>query len=255
MSNTRVVAGVDGSQAAESAISWAATEAASLQAPLHLVHAFVWPVSRAAADQIAGTALELAHKFEPDLAVDATVRDGFPLSVLAEESHAADLLVIGGRSGRPALRVLVGATGVGLAAYAHCPVVVVPPQQPDRVGNYVVIGYDGSPLSVAAFRLGREFARRHDLTVRVVCVQQHGPNHDDVPADQLSSLTHLVPDGPPVEIAEVLGHPAEQLVRLSADAQLVVVGSRGRGGFTDLLLGSVSQAVLHQADCPVAIVH
>ena len=88
-----------------------------------------------------------------------------------------------------------------------------------------------------------------------MCVQQGGSDHEDVPADQLSSLTHLAPEGPPVEIAQVVGHPAEQLIRLSADAQLVVIGSRGRGGFTDLLLGSVSQAVLHQADCPVAIIH
>jgi nucleotide-binding universal stress UspA family protein len=255
MTNTRVVAGVDGSEAAESAIGWAATEAASLSAPLHLVHASVWPLSRATAAQIAGRAVELAHKFEPDVAVDSTVMDGFPLPVLAEESRAAALLVVGGRSAGPVLGVLVGATGIGLAAYSRCPVVIVQPRQPQRAGNYVVIGYDGSPPSVAAFRFGREYARRHDLTVRVVCVQHHDSVHQDVPADQLSSLTHLVPDGPPVEITQVVGHPAEQLLRLSADAQLVVIGSRGRGGFTDLLLGSVSQTVLHHADCPVAIIH
>lgn len=255
MSNPSVLAGVDGSEAAESAVAWAATEAASLRAPLHLIHASVWPLSRETADQIAERALELAHKFEPDLAVASTVTDGFPLPVLAEESRTADLLVIGGRSTGPVLGVLVGATGVGLAAHAHCPVVVVQPRQPDRAGNYVVVGYDGSPPSVAAFRFAREFARRHGLTMRVVCVQQGGSGTEDVPADQLSSLTHLVPAGPPVEIAQVVGHPAEQLIRLSADAQLVVIGSRGRGGFADLLLGSVSQAVLHQADCPVAIIH
>ncbi|WP_165956565.1 universal stress protein [Kribbella antibiotica] len=269
MSKTRIVVGVDGSEQAESAIGWAAAEAASTGGSLHLIHAFVWPQFRvplgpsafapglrAAADQIAETALELAHKLQPDLTAASSVVDGFPLPVLADESHEADLLVIGSREVGSVLSVLVGSTGVGLAAYARCPVVIVRSEQPDLVGNYVVIGYDGSPPSVAAFRFGREYARRHGLTVRVVSVQRPGAaEHEAVPADQLAALTHLVPDGPPVEITQVVGHPAEQLLRLSADAQLVVVGSRGHGGFTGLLLGSVSQAVLHHADCPVCIVH
>ncbi|NEA37601.1 universal stress protein [Streptomyces sp. SID13031] len=268
MSKTRIVVGVDGSEPAESAVGWAAAEAVSTRASLQLVHAFVWPRFRvppgpsamatglrAAAHQIADTALELAHKLEPDLTAESSVMDGFALPVLTEQSRAADLLVIGSREVSPLRSVLVGSTGVGLAAYSHCPVVIVPPQQLEEAGNYVVIGYDGLPPSVAAFRYGREYARRHGLVVRVVSVQQPGSEHEAVPADQLAALTHLVPDGPPVEISHVIGHPAEQLLRLSADAQLLLVGSHGHGGYADLRLGSVSQTVLHHAACPVCIVH
>jgi nucleotide-binding universal stress UspA family protein len=122
----------------------------------------------------------------------------------------------------------------------------------DKAEGCVVIGYDGSPPSVAAFRFGREYAQKHGLVVRVVSVERPDSSaHEAVPADQLAALTQLVPDGPPVEISQVVGHPAEELLRLSAGAQLIVVGSGGNGGSP---LGSVSLAVLHHATGPVCIV-
>ncbi|NEA32379.1 universal stress protein [Streptomyces sp. SID13031] len=262
-----VVAGVDGSEASDTALGWAAAEAASRQVPLHLVHAFVWPLFgvplgpsplapglRAGAQQIADTATELAHKLEPDVTVETTVVDGLAFPVLGEQSRDAGLVVVGSRGIGPALSILVGSTGVDLAAYAHCPVVVVRPERDAPAGSTVVIGYDGSPASTAAFHFGRNYARRHGLSIRLVTVRSPGCSHHVELSSELVSPADRVPDEPPITIDRVVGHPAEQLLRLSADAQLVVVGSRGRGGFTGLLLGSVSQAVLHHSDCPVAVV-
>jgi nucleotide-binding universal stress UspA family protein len=262
-----VVAGIDGSEASDAALGWAAAEAASRDVPLHLVHAFVWPLFRvplgpspftpglrAGAQQIADTATELAHKLEPDVTVETTVVDGFAFPVLGEQSREAGLVVVGSRGIGPALSILAGSTGVDLAAYAHCPIVIVRPERDTPAGSTVVIGYDGSPASVAAFHFGRDYARRHGLSIRLVTVRSPGPSHHVELSSELVSPATSAPDEPPIEVVRVVGHPAEQLLRLSADAQLVVVGSRGRGGFTGLLLGSVSQAALHHSDCPVAIV-
>lgn len=261
------MAGIDGSEASDAAVGWAAAEALSRRVPLRLVHAFIWPLFgvplgpspyapglRAGAQQIADTATELAHKLEPDVIVETTVVDGLAFPVLGEQSREAGLVVVGSRGLGPALSVLAGSVCVDLAAYAHCPVVVVRPDRDPPAGNTVVVGYDGSPASIAAFHFGRDYARRHRLRIRLITVRSPGTSHHAELSSELVSPAHSAPDELPIEIDRVVGHPAEQLLRLSADARLVVVGSRGRGGFTGLLLGSVSQAVLHHSDCPVAVV-
>ncbi len=265
MHGSRVVVGVDGSAAAQTAVRWAATEAAARGATLRVVHAFVWPSFRvplgpsevapglrAAADQIVGEAAELAAKVEPGVPVEAAVASGFPFPVLSAESRQADLTVLGSRGLGATLSVLVGSTAVDLVAHARGPVVVVRPEQLGESGHRVVVGYDGSPAARHAVAFALEYADRHDLEVLVVTV------HDDdaVPSGLLPVALDPVPGYGHVPLATTLltGHPAEQLVRLSEDARLIVVGSRGRGGFRGLLLGSVSQAVLQHATCPVAVV-
>jgi nucleotide-binding universal stress UspA family protein len=212
------------------------------------------PGLRARAQEIADSATELAHKLEPDLTVETTVVDGLAFPVLGEQSRAADLVVVGSRGMGSALSILAGSVSVDLAAYAHCSIVVVRPHQDTPAGSTVVVGYDGSPASIAAFHFGRDYARRHGLSIRLITVRSPGTSHHAELSSELLSPADSGPDEPPIEIDRVVGHPAEQLLRLSADAQLVVVGSRGRGGFTGLLLGSVSQTVLHHSDCPVVIV-
>ncbi|MFK4084836.1 universal stress protein [Kribbella sp. NPDC020789] len=253
----RVVVGIDGAPDSEGAIRWAAAEASARDVPLRLVHAFVWsefrvplghsdmaPGLRAHAGQIVAEAVEIAEKFAPHVALAGLQVDGFPVPVLLAESHRAELLVIGSRGTGPLTGLLVSSTGLQLAAHAQCPVVVVRPTENALVGDRVVVGYDGSPAAVAAVEFGLDHAARHNLTVRIVAVREDGREAPGLPA-------HF--DARTAEVVEVTGHPAELLLEWSADAQLLVVGSRGHGGFTGLLLGSVSQTMLHHASCPVAV--
>lgn len=268
MTEERVVAGIDGSPAAEAAIRWAAAEAASRGIGLRLVHAFVWsefpgvplgpsseaPGLRAAADQTVQESVKFAQKLEPGVPVAGVREDGFPSPVLIRASMKADLVVIGSRGLGGTLGALIGSTGLDLAAHAHCPVVVVRPDPAGRPGNRVLVGYDGSSASSAALNFGLDYARRHGSEVQVVTAQPLHTDHERVTKLDLESTVLGRPGGQDAELIQIDGNPAEQLLRLSADAQLIVLGSRGRGGFTGMLLGSVSQNVLHHAVCPVAVI-
>lgn len=268
MTKRRVVAGIDGSPAAETAIRWAATEAAARGAELRLVHAFVWPLFhvpvgpsdlapglRAAADKIVRESVEAARKFEPGIAVEGLRADGFPAPVLIGASADADLVVIGSRGLGVTLGALIGSTGLDLTANAHCPVVVIRPgeltaTELDAPPGPVVIGYDGSSPSLKALDFGLEYARRHNLPVRVVAARQLADDATHDPEAELRARD----GGDNAEIVRVTGHPAGEILRLSADASLIVLGARGRGGFAGVRLGSVSQTVLHHATTPVAVI-
>jgi nucleotide-binding universal stress UspA family protein len=114
-------------------------------------------------------------------------------------------------------------------------------------GSRVVIGFDGSPTALAAVEFGMAHARRRGLPARIVMVHDDDGEAQDPPMAIRGYAREA-------ELVEVVGHPSELLLEWSADADLLVVGSRGRGGFSGLLLGSVSQTMLHQAQCPVAVV-
>jgi nucleotide-binding universal stress UspA family protein len=259
----KVVVGINGAADCENAIRWGAAEASARRVGLHLVHAFVWaefrvplgpsdlaPGLRAGADKIVAEALVLAHTFDPGVPITAERVDGFPTPVLLAASRDAELIVIGSRASGRAVSLLVGSTGLELAAHAHCPVVVVRPSEDSLVGSQVVIGYDGSAPADAAVDFGLEYARRHGLVARIVTVLADDEDDDH----DLTAALRAHEDTRTAELIEVTGHPSELLLEWSADAQLVVVGSRGRGGFAGLLLGSVSQTMLHQSPCPVAVI-
>jgi nucleotide-binding universal stress UspA family protein len=262
MSLQRVVVGIDGRQDCENAIRWGAAEAAARGAALHLVHAFVWsefrvplgpseaaPGLRAQADTIVAEAVELARKFEPGVPVVGRSVDGFPAPVLLAESQQADLIVLGSRVAGRLLGLIVSSTGTELSANAQCPVVVVRPTDDSLSGSRVVIGYDGSQPADAAVEFGLRYAWRHGLAARIVAVLAS----EDESRDHLARVREFG-RAADIEVVEVVGHPSELLLEWSADAELLVVGSRGRGGFTGLVLGSVSQTMLHQSPCPVAVI-
>lgn len=139
-------------------------------------------------------------------------------------------------------------------------------------GQVIVVGIDGSEHADAALAWALEEAALRGATVRVVHAWQYLPVTAEPmaalpapPTDELSAAARqTVTDalarvsggsdpGVPVELGVVEGAPAAALLDASEDATLVVVGSRGRGGFTGLLLGSVSQQVTHHARCPVVV--
>jgi nucleotide-binding universal stress UspA family protein len=133
----------------------------------------------------------------------------------------------------------------------------------------VVVGLDGSPQSEAALAFAVEAAVARRVPLRaihawrdsVVPYVVSGPTDWDEVAghqqhmliEQLAGWCEKCPDLP-IEPVLTNDRPARALGQSTGDAQLVVVGSRGRGGLAGMLLGSVSQAMLHHADCPVAVV-
>jgi nucleotide-binding universal stress UspA family protein len=174
---------------------------------------------------------------------------------------------MGGFSG-----LLLGSVGVAVTAHAHCPVVVVRGHLPAQTSLPIWVGVDGSPESDLAAGFAFDEAARRGVPVAAIHAWEPPP------APRRNTVPPLSYDAALIEVAErqlldedlaswrdkypkvavtttvVPGQPGQALVEVSRHAQLVVVGSRGRGGFRGLLLGSVSQQLLHHAACPVAVV-
>lgn len=208
----------------------------------------------------------------PGIAVTTEVLADQPVPRLVAESASAQLVVVGDRGLGGITGLLVGSVAGGLAAHAACPTVVVrgaTPGGPIPESGPVVVGVDGSPLSEAAlgFAFDAATARRTSLvavhTWRDSLVDASvAPliDWDAVEVEAREVLDEWVAGWsakhPDVAVERVVARdrPAHALRERSVGAQLLVVGSRGRGGVTGTLLGSVSRALLHHAACPVAIV-
>jgi len=135
------------------------------------------------------------------------------------------------------------------------------------VRDWIVVGFDGSEHAYAALRWAIDEARRHDAGVRVVHVWSYGiasasPYTGDV-VETLRDAAQLVLDdaakvvdeaGVPYETRLEFGSAAPALVLDAEDAVLLVVGSRSHGGLTGAILGSVANACVHHAPCPVVVV-
>ncbi|KIF04914.1 universal stress protein, partial [Streptomyces sp. RSD-27] len=188
---------------------------------------------------------------------------GSPAAALCRAAQEARMVVLGSRHLRRTAEFLsAGSTVVPVSAQAGCPVVVVGDaehisQQPP----YLVVGVDGSPSAGAALAFAFEEADLRAAALRAVCVGQppaFSP-HDGEAARRalLSEATAGLSDTyPDVRVThEVLtGHPVEELGRAAEHALAVVVGRRGRGGYTGMRLGSVVHGLLHRAHCPVITV-
>lgn len=273
--NDTVIAGVDGSPSSLAAVDVAADEARLRGARLRIVHAFSRPADLdPMIHGVLAGAEQRAHERAPGLEVERTVASGETLTVLRSESRHAVLTVVGGRGRGGFGDLLLGSTVVQLAAHGHGPLMVVrgraAPEGP------VLLAVDGSPAGAAAGRFAFDEAalRGAPLVATHVWNTWNEPTPYEHPADPLNVVVDIdqlrrrhqrrleeavAPwrEARPevtVELRLERGRVRHTLLDASREAQLVVAGARGHGGFTGMLLGSVSQALLYHADCPVTVI-
>ena len=281
-----VVVGVDGSVEALRAVELAARLANERQRTLRVVHAFIWPelgvplgpAPGAPADagfthdaeRILATAVSRARTTAPDVRVEGEVMTGAAVPVLLAEARRAVVTVVGDRGLGGFTGLLVGSVAVALTAHSERPV-VVDRGELERMSD-VLVGVDGSPHSAAAVAFAFEEAsmagagvtallafrfpvsgEAGDMVPLVYSAEDLADEEAVVLAESVAGCRERYPDVP-LRTLVVRDRPARALVHASERARLVVVGCRGLGGFTGLLLGSVTHAVLHHASCPVAVV-
>jgi len=285
-----VLVGYDGSDQARAAVDWAAAEAASRGTGLALMSAFVPPTTGAAfgygaflspdamEDIVDRARAALAREGEeiarlyPGLDVTSDVMVASPSSALVEASDDACLTVVGSRGLGGFRGLVLGSVGIQVATHAHSPVVVVR-RPPDPDARVVVVGIDGSPLSLKALAFAFDIAGRRGWGLRLVHaweipsydvlaapsgpppleIDSYAEVEDRVNAEALAGFPDSDPDVA-VEEVTVRGPATRAILDNCDDAALVVLGSHGRGEFLGALLGSVSQGVLHRADVPIAVV-
>ncbi|MEU8264517.1 universal stress protein [Micromonospora sp. NPDC048999] len=284
MSSDEILVGYDGSADATVALNWALDEADRSGRPVRLAYVFEWltvagwvgpgvaagavpdDTARRQVEELVRSAAAKAAADRPGRTVHGEVYDGPPAMVLQERSAQAGMLVLGSRGHGGFGGLLAGSTAVSVTAHAHCPVVVVREGQTAASGP-VAVGVDGSESSLLALGFAVERAAQWDVPVRVL--RAWGPPGDRwVPGfdaqeaaateraaveQELAQWRKTFPDVP-VELRVTPANPAALLVEASREARLVVVGSRGRGGLRGMLLGSVSQQLIHHSRCPVAVV-
>jgi nucleotide-binding universal stress UspA family protein len=282
-----IVVGVDGSPASQQALRWATAEAGRRGAALDVVHAWMTPYPLNAPDYFTDPApfeargaevLEhaLAALTLPDPApteVRRVLVQGYPSKALLQAAAGAALLVVGSRGRGGFSGLLLGSVSQNCVQHAPCPVAVVPPGWSGEEHGRVVVGVDGSDVSSGALHwaITTAVVRHAELEVvnaydyvQVVMPMGIAPGIDRELLEKASRALLEEMVGPAVGAAAVRPRsvqlipahtgPARALLDAAIGADLLVVGSRGRGGVKGLLLGSVSQQCLHHASCPVVVV-
>lgn len=284
----RIVVGLDGSPESMSAAHWAAHDAQLRGLPLHLVHAFTIPAVGmmgytiptgltdglyAAGEQLLADATKQLHVLHPDLEITDRLVQADPRPALVEASRDAALTVVGNRGGGRIPEVVLGSVALHVTAHAHSPVAVIPVAAAARTDGPIRLGVDGSRVSEAAVAVAFDEADRRQAPLQAVIVWDDADLRglvaagtpldlveDDkehaLLAEQLAGWRDKYPD---VVVEPVVrrGRAAAALLRADESEtppQMIVVGSRGRGGFTGLLLGSTSHSLIGHSRWPVLVV-
>ena len=278
---------VDGSAASDAAIAWATREAVMRQLPITLMHAVPpvvvgWPVGQLytdtpewqkqngqhVIDQARKTlSASLSESESPEIHTEMEYSS--VVQTLIDASKDASMIVAGSQGLGSLGRLLLGSVTTALTHHAHCPVAVIHSDgSVARISNApVLLGIDGSPASEAATALAFDEASHRgggllalhawsDVGVFPMLGMDWRDSErkgQEILAERLAGWQERYPDVH-VERLIVCDKPSRWLLQESERAQLVVVGSRGRGGFTGMLLGSVSSAVAQSATVPVIVV-
>jgi nucleotide-binding universal stress UspA family protein len=279
-----IVVGVDGSPASNAAVAWAAHEAAMRNVPLTLVHMLntivptfpqiplpsgvaVWQEDDGR--QVLEQAVKIAQDaVKPDrqVAITSELKTSPPVPTLAALSDEAEMIVVGSNGRGAAGRALLGSVSSGVVRSANCPVAVIREGVPQRAPTEqapVLVGIDCSPASEHALAVAFDEASRRgvgltalhawgDLAAFERSWQDWESEAQRALAEYMAGWQERYPD---VEVHRVVAyaHPSRELIEASESAQLVVVGSHGRGALARMLLGSVSNAVVHSVRTPVIV--
>jgi nucleotide-binding universal stress UspA family protein len=277
-----IVVGAVGADPGNQAVEWAAREAALRRLPLRIAHVLEWNrddareaegssyVERVWSSSTAMTSAAIRHarNVAPGVVVTADTLVGQPGERLLELGRDAALLVLGYRGGGGFAGLRLGSVGQRVATHAACPVVIV--RGAPRTDGPIIAGVDDSPeadqVLEAAFTAAsargtalivvRSSAPAMQLWVASVRPADIATPEQDAAAravaDRLAPWRGKFPEVP-VEVRLIPDAIAPALARASAEAQLVIVGSHGRGPIRGALLGSTGLHLLRHADCPVLV--
>lgn len=275
-----VVVGVDGSPQSWQALTWAADRAETTARPLHVVHAegalsapYDLTAPERLIDHVCDEAVRRVHAQHPGLAVTWSRPAESPIPALVDASHVASEIVLGTRGMSAVRGAVLGSVTTEVSATARCPVMVVRGASLDgRSTGPVVVGVDGRPDSVAALEFAFEDAEQRGVPVVAVLAWQldRWDFASGIPmpgGDMRAAQAHHRDRLELALVAPAACHPgvrfsadvvcaptASALAQRSTGASLLVVGTRGHRELTGFVLGSVSQAMMRRAPCPVAVV-
>lgn len=287
-----IVVAVDGSKASHVAVQWAANTANKRGLPLRIATSYTMPQFlyaegmvppqelfeelTAEAMERVNAAKEIAREIAPDLKIGHTVAEGSAIDMLLELSKRSTMIVMGSRGLGGFSGMVMGSVSAAVVSHSTCPVVVVREDNavtPETKYGPIVVGVDGSEVSHLATELafveadarGAELVAVHtwmDMQVQsslagLSAATQLWEEVEDDQKEQLNEcLAGLTEKYPDVTVKTVVtrDRPVRALTDYSQGAQLLVVGSHGRGGFKGMLLGSTSRALLQSAACPMMVV-
>ncbi|MGZ4769648.1 MAG: universal stress protein [Ilumatobacteraceae bacterium] len=283
-----VVVGVDGSEGSFEALIWATHHSQRVGLPLKVVTVTEIPAVYTAAgvpalpmgstfDDLVQNGLDINNRavddalaFDLGIAVSGAAVVGTPVVGLVEATSPGDVLVVSATSQQKRIADVLGSVATGVVHRAHGPVIVVHgPVAHDAPLDRIVVGIDGHDDSTPALEWACDLAARTGATLEVVHAWEYPYRTKDAvfgsPQEIMQRDATALADRVVAGLSEdhraaitsthvVEGLTFDVLVETAKDADLLVVGSRGRGGLRSLLLGSVSRKVVQHASCTVAVI-